>query len=156
MKITTIGKDLLTVSENNINNIRISNEDKIHLVKFDFFYPTPEKIKRTLTIFKNTNRYIICNNIKIYNYVLKYTSKKYYIMNMPDSHIITFLRKNNKILFNFLNLNVLDSQFFLMNNFEDLLKNVEVIVVDKEIFKEKEELLKKWNGDVIICDGNNI
>jgi hypothetical protein len=74
-------------------------------------------------------------------------------MNRKDVDILTFLRKNNKILFNFLNLTTYQQGVFLYF-FDDLLRNTEVIAITKEMFDEKMELLDKWNGNVIIANNS--
>ena len=76
-------------------------------------------------------------------------------MNKKKAEIISFFRKNNKILLNFMNLTKEERDFFLMEGvFEDVLKNTEVIAVTKKIYDEKIEVLDKWKGNVIIVDEN--
>jgi hypothetical protein len=49
-------------------------------------------------------------------------------MNKERADIISFFRKNNKILLNLMNLSKEERDFFLMEGvFEDLLRNTEVI-----------------------------
>ncbi len=90
----------------------------------------------------------------VYNYILKETNKKYYIENNPSSDIISFFRKNNKVLINFNNLNSESKKFLLSDSvFNDVLKNSEVIMIDKSTFNLKRNALKNWTGNVIISDG---
>ena len=76
-------------------------------------------------------------------------------MNKKGSDIISFFRKNNKILLNFLNLSNEEQNFFLMEGiFEDVLRNTEVIAVSKRMYDEKMEVLDKWKGNVIIVSSD--
>jgi hypothetical protein len=76
-------------------------------------------------------------------------------MNKKGSDIISFFRKNNKILLNLLNLSKEERDFFLMEGiFEDVLKNIEVIAMNKKIYDEKLEVLDKWKGNCIIVGTN--
>jgi hypothetical protein len=72
-------------------------------------------------------------------------------MNSEGSEIISFFRKNNKVLLNFLNLSKEERDFFLMDGiFEDVLKNTEVIAMTKKMHDEKIEILDSWIGNVIL------
>jgi len=97
MKITKIGADVITVDESNYENFC---SDKIHIIKLDFKYPTKEKVFEIFKNYKKTNRFIIHNNIRFYNYTLRDISKKYYIMNVTGDPMITFFKRNNKVVLN--------------------------------------------------------
>jgi hypothetical protein len=154
MKITNMGSDFISIDENNLNDSSLTKIPKVHLIKLNFFKPTKQKVENVIENFPSTNRFVIVDNIRIYNYILKETNKKYYIENGPTSNIISFFRKNNKVLINFNNLNVITKSFLLCDDvFEDVLKNSEVIMVDKHIFNEKKNILKNWPGNVIISEG---
>ena len=149
-----MGTDFISIDENNLDDENLSRIPKIHLIKLNFFKPTKQKVEDVIENFPTTNRFVIIDNIRIYNYILKETNKKYYIENNPNSDIISFFRKNNKVLINFNNLNTFSKQFLLSDGvFEDVLKNTEVIMIDKSIFNEKRNVLKNWPGNVIISDG---
>jgi len=150
MRLTQIGTDYITIDEDNINDQNLLNIPRVHLIHLCFFNPTKDKIMRVVRNYPKTNRYVIGDNIRTYNYVFKNTSKKYYVMNQPDTGIISFFRRNNKVLMNFQNLNVFEQQFILGVAFEDVLRNLEVIMIDKDSFEEKKEVLEKWNGNVIV------
>lgn len=153
MYITKIGSDIIKIDESNLYDTEIINIPRVHLIKLGFSEPNEKKILSVMSLYPKTNRYIIENNIKIYNYMLRKTSKKYYIENKKGVGLISFLRKNNKVLLNFFNLSPFDRDFLLSEDcFKDLLLNVEVIAINNEIFEEKTNILKKWNGNVIICD----
>lgn len=152
MKITEIGRDFITIDEDNLHSEKLRSIPKVHLIKLSFFNPTEEKIKKVLEYYPKTNRFVIDNNIREYNSILKWTNKKYYVQNNKGDGFISFFRKNNKILLDFNRLSAAARQFVLTQCFEDVLKNVEVIKIDKEIFGEKEEILKIWNGNVIVGD----
>ena len=156
MRITAVGSDFISVNEENYDSNTYQNISRVHLVKFDFAMPTYDLINQVLYLFPKTNRFVIEDNIREYNSILRRTEKKYYVMNKRDIEIISFFRKNNKILLNFMNLSKEEKTFFLMEGiFEDVLKNTEVIALSKKIYDEKIEVLDKWKGNVIIVDKND-
>jgi hypothetical protein len=155
MRITAIGSDLISVNEDNYGSDTFQSIPRVHLIKLDFAMPTYDLIREVLHLFPKTNRFIVEDNIRDYNSILRKTEKKYYVMNKTGAEIISFFRKNNKILLNFMNLSKEERDFFLMSGvFEDVLKNTEVIAVTKKIYDEKIEVLDKWKGNVIIVDEN--
>jgi hypothetical protein len=153
VKITKPEVDMIVVNEKNINQYQ--GDTKFHLIKMSFRDPNEKKIMKVLTNSPHTNRYIISDNIRTYNNILKNTSKKYYVQNVDGNNIITFLRKNNKIL---LSLPVLLSEVknFITNDyiFQDLLRNIEVILMSNNDFHVLEPMLKEWEGNVIVVDSN--
>jgi hypothetical protein len=156
MRITAVGSDYISVNEENYDSNNYQSISRVHLVKFDFAMPTYDLINQVLYLFPKTNRFVIEDNIREYNSILRRTEKKYYVMNKRDIEIISFFRKNNKILLNFMNLSIEEKTFFLMEGiFEDVLKNTEVIALSKKIYDEKIEVLDKWKGNVIIVDKND-
>jgi len=150
MKFTRLGTDYISITEDNINDTNLLKIPRVHLIKLSFFQPTEEKIQRTLALYPKTNRYVVEDNIRIYNNTLKRTNKKYYVMNLPGVGFISFFRKNNKVLLNIENLNMFEKQFVLSICLEDVLRNVEVVQLDKEDFEENQDLFQKWNGNVIL------
>jgi hypothetical protein len=155
MRITAIGSDYIGVNEENYDSNKFQKIPRVHLIKLDFAMPTYELINQVLHLFPMTNRFVIEDNIREYNSILRRTEKKYYVMNKKKADIISFFRKNNKILLNLMNLSKEERDFFLMEGvFEDLLRNTEVIAVSKKIYDEKMEVLDKWKGNVIIVGTN--
>lgn len=153
MRITKVGTDYISINESNFADTRFQNIQRVHLIKLDFQEPTRVLIDRVLSLFPKTNRFVIADNIRDYNMILKRTSKKYYVMNKPGADIISFFRKNNKILLNFNSLTEEEQGFFLLDGiFEDVLKNTEVIAINKDMHDMKMEVLDKWKGNVIISD----
>ena len=153
MKITRIGKDYITINEQNVPTTDERRNDKIHLIKLNFEEPTKEKILFVVDTFQKTNRYVISNNIRVYNDVLKHTGKKYYIENRTGVNLISYLRKNNKILLNFSNLREFEREFLANKSIlDDVLKNVEVIQMKKSIYNDSLSLLNYWDGNVILED----
>ena len=151
MRITKVGSDYIVVNEDNFSSDTYQRIPRVHLIKLDFAIPTHELVNQVLHLFPKTNRFVIEDNIREYNSILRRTEKKYYVMNKKGSDIISFFRKNNKILLNLMNLSKEERDFFLMEGvFEDLLRNTEVISVSKKIYDEKMEVLDKWKGNVII------
>ena len=156
MRITAIGSDYISVNEDNYDSDTYQSIPRVHLIKFDFAMPTFDLVREVLSLFPKTNRFVIEDNIREYNSILRRTEKKYYVMNKKDADIISFFRKNNKILLNFMNLTKEERDFFLMEGiFEDVLRNTEVIAVSKKIYDEKMEVLDRWKGNVIIVEKND-
>ena len=154
MKLTKIGSDFISIDEDNLDDEGLLNIPRVHIIKLNFLKPTKQKVERVLDLYPMTNRFVIEDNIKQYNYILRSTNKKYYIENTPGARIISFFRKNNKVLVNFNNLNLFERQFLLSEVcFEDVLKNTEVVMLDKSSYEEKKEILKDWSGNVIISTG---
>jgi len=157
MKLTQIGSDYIKISESNLYDQTLLEIPRVHLIKLGFFDPTESKVKQVIRNFPKTNRFVIEDNIRIYNYILRSTSKKYYVSNPEGSDVISFFRKNNKVLVNFHALDEFEKAFLLSDKvFQDVLKNTEVIHVDKNIFDEKMEVLENWRGNVIVSSGNII
>ena len=151
MIITSVGTDYIELNENNLYNKDLQQIPRVHLIKLNFNEPTENKIKKVLSLFPKTNRFVIENNIKIYNFILRGTSKKYYVSNIIDTDMVSFFRKNNKILVNFNYFGSINRMYYLQDDiFEDLLKNVEVIDINEDIFNEKADILEYWRGNVII------
>jgi hypothetical protein len=157
VKFTELGRDYIAVTEDNIKNEKLLSLPRVHLIKLMFFNPTEEKIKTVLSLYPRTNRFVIEDNIRIYNNTLKRTNKKYYVMNMPGIGFISFFRKNNKVLLNIENLSVFEKQFVLKVCLDDVLRNIEVIQLNREDFLEVEGKFERWNGNVVLNeDGYNI
>jgi len=151
MKFTVPGKDVIKIDELDIElNKVIESNNKVHLIKLKFKNPTSEKIKWVLQKYSLTNRYIIDNNIRIYNNFLKKTNKKYYIENKPEDKLISFFKKNNKVLLNFLKLNNITLKYIMNECFEDILYNTEVIIINQEMYDSKQDIINLWRGNVII------
>jgi hypothetical protein len=133
MRFTKPGEDVLVITEDDVENDIRQTSNRVHLLKFDFRDPTQEKIDIITKKYPEVNRFIIDDNIRFYNYSLKPLQKKYYVMNSPGTSLISFFRKNNKILLSLSNLNDIELDFILLD-IEDLLKNIEVIEGNKEIY----------------------
>jgi hypothetical protein len=157
VRITQLGSDYIAVTEDNLKNEKLLSLPRVHLIKLMFFNPTEEKIKTVLSLYPRTNRFVIEDNIRIYNNTLKRTNKKYYVMNMPGIGFISFFRKNNKVLLNVENLSVFEKQFVLKVCLDDVLRNIEVIQLNREDFNETQGKFERWNGNVVLNeDGYNI
>lgn len=151
MKITVINADFVNVDEKNIASLSEKAEEKIHLIKFGFAEPTRDKILNVVNTFSKTNRFVISNNIKLYNDVLKTTGKKYYIENEKGANLISYLRKNNKILVNFNNLRKIEADLLLDESvLMDLLRNVEVIQISKSVYEKNIDIFRMWDGNIIL------
>lgn len=158
MIITVPGKDLITITDNDISDSDIKDwnvnpsKKKIHLVKVQISEPTEEKLDFILANYPTTNRFIINDNIKFYNWIFKKNEKKYYVSNNYNTRIISFFKKNNKVLLNFNNLDNETRSFVLKERiFKDILRNLEIIQLDEHEFLKKKPILLNWNGNVIIA-----
>jgi hypothetical protein len=151
MKITKIGYDYITIDEAKIQDEELLNIPRVHLIKLDFQEPDATKIDAVMTLWNKTNRFVIEDNIKIYNSILKRTAKKYYVENKPGTGFISFFRKNNKILLNTVNFKDYEREFiFNIQVLPDLLRNIEVIQLHKADFEKFEYVFEPWNGNVIL------
>jgi hypothetical protein len=145
-----MGSDYIGINEDNINDKELLLIPRVHLIKLNFSSPTSEKVKEVISNFPKTNRFVVEDNIKIYNSVLKRTSKKYYVQNREGIGLISFFRKNNKVLLDITRLNVFEKQFILSSCLEDVLRNIEVVKMKQEDYIDYEDILKLWKGNVII------
>lgn len=148
MIFTIYGSDWLMIDEANIN--QLYEKDKIHLIKFCFESPSMDKINEVFDRFPSTNRYIVDGNIRFYNDILK-NRKKYYVENRPGVGLISFFKKNNKVLLNYNNLSSAEREF-VDENISDVLRNIEVFYIRKrDQLKEKWiEELRHWNGNILV------
>ena len=112
MRVTNFGSDYIRIDEDNIEDDLLLSIPRVHLIKLDFMKPTEAKVRKVLDLYPKTNRFVIETNIKTYNYILRGTNKKYYVENAVGSKIITFFKKNNKVLVNFNNLSSGEKTFF--------------------------------------------
>jgi hypothetical protein len=115
----------LIVDEVNLQQLK--EGEKIHLIKLAFEEPTTDKVEQVLDRFPSTNRFIISDNIKFYNDVLR-SRKKYYVENGNGIGLISFFKKNNKVLLNLQNLTS-EERSFVKNNIRDVLRNLEAIYI---------------------------
>ena len=153
MIVTSVGSDYIELNESNLYDKDLQQIPRVHLIKLNFDDPTERKVRKVLELFPKTNRFVIEKDIKIYNFILRGTSKKYYVSNVKGTDMVSFFRKNNKILVNFNYFDLFDYKYYLIDSvFEDLLRNVEVIDVSKDIFDEKTGILENWRGNVIISE----
>ena len=146
MLISKYGEDWITLDESNLGFSK--ERDKVHLIKLQFQAPSEEIVEEVLERFPSTNRFIIEDNIKFYNYCLK-NRKKYYVENSTKTSLISFFKKNNKVLLNFHRLKGIDRDF-VISNIDDVLRNVEVVFLGEDMFQNIEQELKHWNGNVLI------
>ena len=98
--ITTPGRDIIVVNEESLTSGEEYNY-KVHLVRLAFDNPTDDKMKWVMKTFDKTNRYVVdIKHIRYYNYYLKQTNLKYYIINTKGTWrgLVTFFKRNNKVL----------------------------------------------------------
>ena len=150
MKITKMGTDYVCINELNMADPNLQSISRIHLIKLNFKEPTFEKVDFVVKTFKSTNRFVIENNIKFYNDILRNTNKKYYISNTEDDKIITFFKRNNKVLLDTTRLNLLEKAFVFSVALEDVLANTEVIIVGSKHYRENPGPYNNWSGNLIL------
>lgn len=152
MIITRPDVDIISVNEETIDSFdEQTRKNRIHIIKLDFEDPDETKIDELQKKFFLTNRFVIKDNIKFYNWYFKPKNKKYYVENNGNSGIFSFFKKNNKILLNFNKLRH-DVKTFLTKDFvfKDILRNLEIIEIDDKLYFEKYNILDKWNGNVVV------
>ena len=150
MKITRTGTDYVRINELTMADEYITSIPRIHIIKLDFKEPTDDKVNFILKTFSSTNRYVIDNNIRFYNNILRQTNKKYYIANTSEDRLITFFKRNNKVLLDTTILNPLEKAFVFSIALQDVLFNTEVMIVKDKDYKENTETFNKWSGNLII------
>ena len=154
--ITRLGKDVIKISEENIYDVSDINH-KVHLIRLDFKKPKNEIMKWVITTFPQTNRYIIDNeHIRFYNYFFKRTNLKYYVINTNKYYtgLISFFKRNNKVLLDTTILNKNDIKF-VFDNLIDVLSNTEVIIINNNNYNNNIDVLKEWKGNIILYDNND-
>jgi DNA-binding beta-propeller fold protein YncE len=155
LKITKIGSDYITVNEDNVTDEKLLQLPRVHLIKFDFREPTRTKVDNVISTYNKTNRFVISKDIKIYNDILKTTGKKFYVENRNGSSLISFFRKNNKVLLNINNLQDFEAKFILHPAvLPDVLRNVEVIQMSNEDFGRCGAIFDGWCGNIILSGGS--
>jgi len=152
MVITEIGRDIISLNEDNyLEKIK----HKIHIINLKFKSPNRDKMDVVLENFNKTNRFIISDNIKFYNNYLRNTNKKYYVLNNVNDGLITFFKKNNKVILNTFNLTDAERIFLYNNDFLiDVLCNLEVIITDLDSYESKKQIYNNWPGNLVIF--NNV
>lgn len=150
MKITKMGSDYVCISELNIADSSLLEIPRIHLIKLDFREPTFEKVEYVLKTFHSTNRFVIDGNVKFYNDILRNTNKKYYIANNEQDKLITFFKRNNKVLLDTTKLSVLEKAFVFSVAIEDVLSNCEVAIVGHKNYRDNPAPYNAWSGNLIL------
>lgn len=154
--ITVPGKDIIVVNEDSIRQ-DLSYNYKVHLVRLKFDEPNDEKMRWVMQTFNKTNRYVVdILHIRYYNYYLKKTNLKYYIINIKDNWkgLISFFKRNNKVLLDLTQLSEFEKQFILNVSLQDVLSNTEVLLMDKDDYTQHLEVFNQWKGDIILNDEN--
>jgi len=152
--ITVPGRDIIVINEESL----MSGEEyvnKVHLVRLSFNNPTDDKMKWVMETFKKTNRYVIdIDHIRYYNYYLKRTNLKYYIINKSNTWrgLISFFKRNNKVLLDITQLTMFEKQFVLNVSLEDVISNTEVLLMTKEDYTDHLDVFNQWKGDIILHD----
>ncbi len=150
MRVTKIGTDYICINELSMADKNLISIPRIHIIKLDFDDPTDEKVEYVLKTFGLTNRFVIDNNIRFYNNILRKTNKKYYVANTEDDRLITFFKRNNKVLLDTTILNPLERAFVFSIALQDVLLNTEVMIIRSKDYKENAEIFNKWSGNLIL------
>jgi len=154
VRTTKPGQDIIVITDKDYNKTKI--EDKIHIIRLRFDYPTESKMDWVVKTFYKTHRYVIdSDNIRFYNNYFKGTSKKYYVINDKNTDgLISFYKKNNKVLLDITVLSEFDRLYVLNVAFADILRNTEVIIISNEDYNDHLDELSQYNGNCIIADSN--
>ena len=150
MKITKMGSDYIRITELNMADAALLEIPRIHIIKLDFMEPTIEKVDYVLNTFGRTNRFVVDRNIKFYNDILRGTNKKYYVANTLNDRLITFFKRNNKVLLDTTSLNPLEKAFVFSVALEDVLSNTEVVIVSEKNYKSNPAPFNNWSGNLIL------
>ena len=153
IKITKPGSDIIVITDQDFNN-NIKKEDKVHLIRLAFETPTVEKMNWVIDAFHKTHRFVIdSEHIRFYNGFFKRTNKKYYVINDNTTNgLISFFKKNNKVLLDVTALTEFDRLYVLNVAFTDILRNTEVIIISKNDYEQHLEELNMYNGNCVIED----
>lgn len=154
--ITVPGRDIIMVDERTIAE-GLAYDYKVHLVRLAFENPTDDKMLWVMQTFRKTNRYVVdIGHIRYYNYYLKKTNFKYYIINTSDTWrgLVTFFKRNNKVLLDLTQLSLFEKQFVLNVSLKDVLSNVEVLLMEKDDYTAHLDTFSQWKGDIILHDEN--
>lgn len=150
MKLSVYGKHWLVIDENNIDQLH--EDEKMHLIKLNFDNPTKEKVEEVFDKFPSTKRYFIDDDelVRFYNDLLK-NRKKFYVQNTGRTGLITFMKKNNKVLLNLQRLKQNELEY-LKSNPKDILKNLECIFIgSREVLgQDWANELNEWYGNILI------
>lgn len=156
MAIFTVpGKDIIRITEDDYFSNIPKPLSKVHIIRLDFITPDDEKMEWVINKFYQTNRYVIdIKNIKYYNYYLKRTNLKYYIINTNNSWkgLVSFYKRNNKVLLDFTKLSKEEKKFVLNESLNDVLYNTEVILINKQDYLDYHDCIDEWRGNCIIND----
>lgn len=155
IKITKPGQDIIVITDDDFNKQK-TTEEKIHLIRLNFEDPTIDKMNWVIDAFYKTHRYVIdSTDIRFYNGFFKRTNKKYYVINDQSTNgLISFFKKNNKVLLDITALSEFDKMYVLNVAFMDVLRNTEVIIISKNDYTDHLEELNMYNGNCIIQDDN--
>lgn len=152
MRVTKIGTDYITINEENLEDPEILKIPKIHLIKMKFEIKNiDECVSETLDRFPQTKRFVIEDNIRDYNRLLKRTPKKFYVENKKGDKLISFFRRNNKVLLNVERITKFELEF-VMENIDDILFNTEVLYFGdmNPLFDYLKSHLDTWKGNAIL------
>jgi hypothetical protein len=153
MKFTVKDQDYITVDEEIVKDESLLSRKKIHLIKLALKNPSPEMIDSIVTLFPNTNRFVIPSsaNIRMYNDYFKVAGRKFYIENVRGTKLVSFFKKNNKVLLNICNL-APHEKIFVLNKevLPDILWNCEVVQMKKSDYEPITDYFNVWNGNLIL------
>lgn len=151
MKITLPGRDIVVIDDENV--FREFRTERIHLIRLKISDPDIDAMSWIHNAFPSTNRFVIdMTNLKFYNIYFKNTSYKYYVINTYKkwNGVISFFKKNNKVLLDFTKLLDEERDFLLNFALKDVLNNTEVVLIDKNDYANNQETFNNWRGNCII------
>jgi hypothetical protein len=154
MAIFTVpGRDIIRISDLDYENDQPNVSHKVHIIRLNFNEPNDTKMRWIIDKFYQTNRFVIdLKNIKYYNFYLKKTNIKYYVINTDImwNGLISFYKRNNKVLLDITRLSDDERYFILNTSLSDILNNTEVIQIEKNDYVKHSDVINKWKGNCII------
>lgn len=150
MRLTKTGKDYIVIDECNMADPTYTRISKVHLIKLAFKLPTLEKVNYIFNTFPATNRFVVEDNIKFYNDIIRNTNKKYYVVNKEGDALISFYKKNNKVLLDVSKLSILEKSFVFSIALDDILSLTEVMIVSEKQYMDNQAVFTKWSGNLIV------
>ena len=155
---TTPGNQIIRITEHNYLTDTPNIQSKIHIIRLDFDNPDNTKMEWVISKFPQTRRFVVDNiHIKYYNYFLKRTNLKYYVINTNNrwNGIVSFYKRNNKVLLDTTQLTD-NEKSFVFYSMKDVLFNTEVIIISKNDYNKNKQSIDNWKGNCIIEDPNYI
>lgn len=78
-------------------------------------------------------------------------------MNVEGNSIVSFFKRNNKVVLNTFRLSEYERDFLEQDEFLiDLLSNLEVMITNRLYYQRKQNIFQVWPGNLILSNGSDI